>query len=103
MLRPDQIEQLENFRRAAHDGAPHGYSLPQLRLAMDAKFGWETLKKALAGLPVWNLHYFYIVQWIAKYLPTPPAPIDGKAAASGERDEQDTETAGANGPIRRQG
>jgi hypothetical protein len=105
VLRPDQIERLEKFRRASHDGAPHGYSYPQLRLAMAAGFHWQTLKNVLAGLPVWDLHHSWIAQWIERYLPAPPAPIDGKAAASGERDEanEDTEAAGANGPIRRQG
>jgi hypothetical protein len=102
-LRPDQIERLEKFRRSSHDGAPHGYSLAQLRLAMDASFGWQTLKKALAGLPVWDLHHSYIAQWIERFIPAASAPIDGKAAASGERNEQDTEAAGADGTIRRQG
>jgi hypothetical protein len=104
-LRPDQIARLVAFKKASHPehGAPHGYSLPQLRSAMAAGFGWETLKKALAGLPVWDLHHDYIAGWIERFLPAPPAAIDGKAAASGERNEPDEEEAGTDGSVRRQG
>jgi hypothetical protein len=84
-LRPDQIARLAAFKKAAHPehGAPHGYSYPQLRMAMAASFRWETLKKALGGLPVWDLHHNYIVGWIERYLPAPAAPIDGKSLAAG--------------------
>src|SRR5208282_6581252 len=90
-LRPDQIARLDAFRKAAHpqEGAPHGYSFSQLRLAMAASFRWETLKKALGGLPVWDLHHDYIAQWIERYLPAAPLPVDGKAAASGERSSEE--------------
>jgi hypothetical protein len=82
---------LAAFKKAAHPehGAPHGYSYPQLRMAMAASFRWETLKKALGGLPVWDLHHSYIAGWIERYLPAPPAPVDGKAAASGERSSEE--------------
>jgi hypothetical protein len=70
-LRQDQIDKLEAFRRARHDGAPSGYSLPQLRSAMGLGCSWETLQKALQGRPVWDLHYFRIVQWIERFLTTP--------------------------------
>jgi hypothetical protein len=86
-LRPDQIKRLEAFKRAPHDGAPHGYSLPQLRSAMALGCSWETLQKALQGLPVWDMHHTYIAEWIERYLPAAPAAVDGKAAASGEREE----------------
>ena len=86
-LRPDQIARLVKFKKEPHLGAPHGYSYPQLRTAMAANFRWETLKKALGGHPVWDLHQSWIAQWIERYLPAAPAPIDGKSAASGERDE----------------
>ena len=102
-LRPDQITRLETFKRAPHDGAQHGYSLPQLRLAMALGCSWETLQKALQGLPVWDKHHDYIAQWIERFLPAPPAAIDGKAAASGERNEPDEEEAGTDGSVRRQG
>src|SRR5882762_1834640 len=95
-LRPDQIERIQRFRMATHDGAPHGYSLPQLRLAMDASFGWETLRNALLGRPVWDLSHAYIVQWLDRYIPAADPPIDGKAAAAGVRveegDAQETES-----------
>lgn len=109
-LRPDQIARLAAFKKAAHPehGAPHGYSYPQLRMAMAASFRWETLKKALGGLPVWDLHHSYIVDWIERYLPAAPAAVDGKAAASGEREteeasgdgEPNEEEAGTTGTIR---
>src|SRR5579864_1124937 len=89
-LTPHQIDRLEKFRRASHDGAPHGYSPEQLRLAMGAKFGWRTLRKALQGRPVRYLFYAYIAQWIERYLPGAPAVRDGKAAASGEYADEDT-------------
>jgi hypothetical protein len=92
------------FKKAAHPehGAPHGYSFPQLRSAMAIGCSWETVQKALQGLPVWEQHHFYIAQWIERYLPAPPAPVDGKSAASGERDEinEDTEAAGTDRTIR---
>jgi hypothetical protein len=91
-LSPAQIQWLEKFRRSPHEGAPHGYTLPLLRTAMGASFGWETLKKALAGRPVLELHHAYIAQWIARYL-EPPAVRSGKDAASGERDEPEGEDA----------
>jgi hypothetical protein len=87
-LSPAQIQRLEKFRRASHEGAPHGYSLPLLRTAMGASFGWETLKKALAGRPVMELHYAYIAQWIERFLEAPAPVVDGKAAASGEKPEE---------------
>ena len=103
-LRPDQIARLLEFKKAAHPehGAPHGYSFPQLRSAMAVGCSWETVQKALLGLPVWDQHHSHIAQWIERYLPAPPAPVDGKAAASGEReiDEPDEEEAGATGTVR---
>jgi hypothetical protein len=85
-LRKDQIERLETFRRQAHEGAPAGYSYAQLRLAMGKPCSWETLQKALQGLPVWDLRYFRINEWIERYLPASPKPEpEGKTAAAGER------------------
>lgn len=112
-LRPDQIARLLKFKKQPHDGAPHGYSYPQLRMAMAASFRWETLKKALGGHPVWDLHQSWIAQWIDRYLPAAPGPVDGKLAASGERsevdepaeesretDERDEKKTGATGTVR---
>jgi len=87
-LTRDQIARLEAFRRASHEGAPHGYSLPLLRTAMGAQFSWATLKKALQGRPVWILHHAYIVEWLDRYLPAGPLPRDGKAAAAGDEPEE---------------
>lgn len=90
-LRPDQIARLLAFKKAPHaeHGAPHGYSFPQLRSAMAVGCSWETVQKALQGLPVWTQHHLYIAQWIERYLPAPLAPVDGKAAASGERSSEE--------------
>jgi len=82
-LRKDQIERLEKFRKACHDGAPHGYSYPQLRLAMGMTFGWRSVQAALQGRPVWDLYHAPIAQWIERYLPAPAAPVDGKSLAAG--------------------
>jgi hypothetical protein len=94
-LTQDQIQRLEKFRMASHEGAPHGYSLPLLKTAIGAQFGWRTLKKALQGRPVSVLHHAYIVQWIERFLSVPSDDrpvVDFKARASGEKDEQDEET-----------
>ncbi len=96
-LSPEQIQRLEKFRKSPHEGAPHGYSLPQLRLAMGAQFGWQTLKSALLGVPIWDLSHAYIVQWMERFLSNapvstggPPKPIrDGKAASAGDREDPD--------------
>lgn len=92
-LTPDQIERLAKFKAAQHNGAPHGYSYAGLRLAMSAGFGWQTLKKALAGRPVWDLHHTYIAEWIERYLP----------AAAVVNDERHEEKAETDGTVRRAG
>lgn len=94
-LTRDQIQRLEKFRRASHEGAPHGYSVALLRTAMGARFSPETLQKALQGLPVWILYHAYIVEWLDRYVPAPPAVLDGKAMSSGERDEENGEAEAA--------
>lgn len=83
-LTPEQIERLRKFKMARHDGALSGYSLPQLRSAMAAPFSWETLEKALRGAPVWVNSHAYIVQWLDRFVPAPPLPVDGKSAAAGD-------------------
>lgn len=96
-LSPDQIDRLTRFRVA------NRYSLPQLRSAMSAPFGWETLKKALAGRPVWVLNHSYIVQWLDRFVPARALP-DGKAAAAGDRQDPEEpnaeETETTNGTVR---
>lgn len=102
-LNPDQIHRLEKFRMAAHEGAPHGYSLPLLRTAIGAQFGWRTLKKALQGRPVSVLHHAYIVQWIERFLSVPSdgrSVMDSKSRAAGEKDESDEETSEATRTVR---
>jgi hypothetical protein len=98
ILDKDYIERLERFRRAPHDGAPGGYTLPQLRSAMAPPFSLDVLKNALQGRPVWELSHAWLVAWIDKHFPVPaPRPIhDGKMAAAGpdngQDDEEDTRT-----------
>ena len=92
-LRPDQIDSLETFRRKSHDGAPHGYSIPQLCTAMGAHFKWNTLKRALEGLPIWDLHYGFIAQWIEEN--TGDGTVEGH-----ETDERDQEKAGTTRTLR---
>ncbi len=91
-LTPHQIELLRKFKTMPHEGARNGYSLPLLRTAMGAPFGYKTLGKALEGLPVWVNSHSFISQWIARYLTAPPVR-SGKDAASGERDEPNGEEA----------
>jgi hypothetical protein len=90
ILPKDYIERLERFRRAPHDGAPGGYGLPMLRSAMSAPFTWETLQRALDGLPVAELTHAWLVAWIDKHFPAPPVR-DGKMLAAG-RDTEPQET-----------
>jgi hypothetical protein len=96
-----QRNQLEKFRRASHEGAPHGYSVALLRTVMGARFSPETLQKALQGRPVLDLFHSYIVEWIERYLPAEPPPVrDGKSAAAGEREEENGENGEAARTIR---
>jgi hypothetical protein len=90
ILRKDQIERLEQFRRTAHDGSPAGYSYPQLRLAMGSPCAWETVQKALQGRPVAQLIHARLAEWIERFLPAGKMVIDGKAAAAGEKKEDTT-------------
>lgn len=69
ILTKEQVQRLDLFRRARHEGAESGYSLPQLTKAMAAPFGYKTLGKALQGLPVWDLHHSYIVCWLDRFVP----------------------------------
>jgi len=77
-LQPDQIARLTALRIAQR------LSFPQLKLAMDAPFRWQTLKRALEGEPVWELNHKFLVEWIDAHCPQKPAPSDGKTAAAGE-------------------
>jgi len=77
-LRPDEIARLTALRIAQR------LSFPQLKLAMDAPFRWQTLKRALEGEPVWELNHKFLVEWIDAHCPKKTAPEDGKAAAAGE-------------------
>lgn len=67
-------------------------TVPQLKLAMAAPFKWGVLQRALRGEPIWILNHNFIVEWLDVHCPEAnprkDAPqIDGKSAASGEREE----------------
>lgn len=81
-LTPEQIERLEGFRRARHEGAESGYSLPQLAKAMAGPFGYRTVQKALQGRSVWDLHYSYIVSWLDRFVPAGAPIVDYDADVS---------------------
>lgn len=62
-LTPEMIERLRRFRSAKR------YSIPQLKLAMDAPCNWQTLQRALDGLPVYELTFEFIEGWLDKFVP----------------------------------
>jgi hypothetical protein len=79
------IRRLREFRSAKR------YTLPQLKLAMDAPFTWPVLRNALGGKPIWILNYEFIEKWLDQFVPAAPAPAepeshDGKLAAAGRDD-----------------
>jgi hypothetical protein len=86
-LSPEHIARLKKFQNH------HAYSVPQLKAAMGegAPFKWGVLQRAIDGGAVWELSYEYIVQWLDRYVPVPPAPraaLDGKSRAAGEQEEE---------------
>lgn len=83
-LLPSDLQRLAEYRNKRR------LSVPQLKLAMAAPFKWGVLQRALRGEPIWILNYKFIVEWLDAHCPQKPAPIDGKAAASGEREEDAT-------------
>ena len=87
-----QIERLKEYQRAKR------YTIPQLKLAMDGPFHWNVVSKALKGLPIWSLNHAFIVEWLDRFVPergTSVSDFDSKRAASGERDDEIPEEAGA--------
>jgi hypothetical protein len=94
-LTANQIARLEKFRRAGDPNHRSGFSYPQLKLSMNGIFTLDTLMRALAGKPIWERYHAYIAEWLDRYAPEAPV-IDGKALASGEKDEE----AEATGTIR---
>lgn len=82
-LRPDEASRLKRFQ------IQRRFTVPQLKLAMDAPFTWQTLQRALQGLPIWEANHQFIVEWMAVHCPAPQAElsfVDLKAAAAGDRD-----------------
>jgi hypothetical protein len=87
-LRKDQIERLEKFRRTSHEGSPAGYSYPQLRLALGSPCAWETVQRALKGLPIAILIHARISEWIERHLPKLPLKPDYKTLSTGEKTDE---------------
>jgi hypothetical protein len=77
-LSSQQIERLDHVRRH------HSFSLPQLKLAMEAPFTWRVLRRALEGKPIWILSADFIVDWLDRVNPAPQ---------NGERNEAPAGTA----------
>lgn len=57
---------------------------------MNGHFSFDTLMRAMAGKPIWELYHAYIVEWLDRFVPGRPI-VDGKAAAAG-RDTLDEGT-----------
>lgn len=79
-LSAEMIRRLNEFRSAKR------YSLPQVKLAMNAPFTYNVLRRALDGKAIWILNYEFIEKWLDRFVPaTPPPPEepDGKLAAAG--------------------
>jgi hypothetical protein len=68
--------------------------LPQLNLAMEAPFSWETLQRALDGKPVWHSYHEFIVAFLDRVSPRPQSAMDFKSRASGDREDPEAE-----GPV----
>lgn len=66
-LTEEQIALLKKIQMTPADGYPNGYSLPALRTAMSAPFGFRVLGKALQGLPIWINAHFFISQFLERY------------------------------------
>lgn len=65
--------------------------LPQLKLAMEAPFSWETIRRALEGRPIWHSYHEFIVTFLDRVEPRAQAAMDFKSRASGEHEEEDAE------------
>lgn len=91
-LPPNYRRRLREFR--AHHAARlevSSLSIPQLKLAMQAPFTWETLQRAIAGKPIRACNCQFIEEFLNRVAPPLPATsghIDGKSAAAGEHDEE---------------
>ena len=87
-----QIDCLQNFR------VSHGYSYPQLKLAMGSHgkgFKFRVLLRALQGKPIWELNARMIVEWLERFVPGGNSlrqsipQRDYKSLAAGERPDEE--------------
>lgn len=62
--------------------------LPQLKLAMEAPFSWETLQRALDGKPIWHSYHEFIVAFLDRAVPDPQSAMDFKSRAAGDKEEE---------------
>jgi len=94
-LRPDHIRRLLKVQNQ------HGWSRTELKLGIGGPFKFNTLQRAIAGKPIWEMYYAYIVQWLDRYAPEKPIH-DGKASAAGD-DSDAEEEAGTTRTLRGSG
>ena len=95
-LRPDHIRRLLKVQNQ------HGWSRTELKLGIGGPFKFNTLQRAIAGKPIWEMYYAYIVQWLDRYAPENPIH-DGKAAAAGDGGDNAEEEAGTTRTLRGSG
>ena len=67
VLSEEQISLLKKIKMTPTEGYPNGYTMPALRSAMAAPFGFRVLGKALQGLPIWINAHFFITEWLERY------------------------------------
>lgn len=78
-LKRGEVQALNDYR------VSHRFSLPQLKLHMEAPFRWQVLKRALQGDAVWELNHKFIVEWMEKHITrNPDQSLDYKSRAAGE-------------------
>jgi hypothetical protein len=94
VLSPRDRQRLLRFQQVHSRRLGVSIGLPQLKLAMNAPFSWETLQRALAGQRIMLESYNFIVGFLEEHCPPlpGPAPADYKARAAGEREEPEAET-----------
>jgi hypothetical protein len=77
ILSRNQIQRIEAFRIARR------LDIVQLKLAMDAPFKWQTLLRALRGLPIKGTTHMFLLNWLSRFSPK-KLVFDGKAAAAND-------------------
>jgi hypothetical protein len=77
-----QIERFKEMQYRFHR------TMPEMKLVMDAPFGWRTLQRAIDGNPVMEMSHKFITDWLEKFAPETLSSVvapDGKSLSTGER------------------